>query len=145
MGLNQFKMTFKTTAERKYVSQDYQKSRGVKSFMWYYFQMGSRPHCPAQPCFPWNLYFTAQGNQTQIVNIKMIIKVFLIMITIYEQVNMCQALSQALFTHSPIYYSDKITLFLSNSRGSEVEVREGNGLLSQQVEQIQTHPEPVDS
>lgn len=43
MGLNQFKMTFKTPVDRKYVSQDYQKSREIKYSMWYNSQMGSRP------------------------------------------------------------------------------------------------------
>ena len=80
MGLNQFKMTFKTTVDRKYVSQDYQKNRRVKSSMWYNF-MSSRPHCPAQPCFSWNLFFTSQSSQTQRVNLKMIVKLFLTMTT----------------------------------------------------------------
>lgn len=61
------------------MSQDNQKSREVKSPMWYKFQMHTRSHSLAQPSFSWNLYFTAQQNQDQITNIKMIIEVFLIM------------------------------------------------------------------
>lgn len=84
MGLNQFKVTFKTTVDRKYVFQDYQKNRRVKFSMWYNFQMSSRPHCTAQPCFSWNLFFTLQSNQTQRVNLKMMVKLFLRVTTIYE-------------------------------------------------------------